>query len=364
MKMLVNILVCITAIILSIILLEIGLRLLLPMESIFIQNDALLGYRHIPNKTGIWLRETESPNKITINSKGLRDTEHSYEKNESIFRILLLGDSYIQGLQVKTDDMLSKKLERLLNYGKKQKFEVINAGVQGYSTGIENLYFQTEGIKYNPDLIILYFFVGNDIIENYYKTASDSKPGWKLERNTLIKVNPDANPKYIWIRDKILTKSYICRAIRMSLKNMKTNSFEKITDQLGLLSGIIKPFETPQDKKEAIEVTKRLLTELSNSVKDANKALVIFLIPDGSIFYPSRFQNNLVQENEEYMSETMAFLDKNGFYYISPVSGYKQAIQDNETVYFDYYGHWSKNGHEISAKITFDFLLNNRLIPI
>ncbi len=40
--------------------------------------------------------------------------------------------------------------------------EVINAGVSGWGTDQQLLWFQAEGVKYRPDLVVLAFFPGND----------------------------------------------------------------------------------------------------------------------------------------------------------------------------------------------------------
>jgi len=45
------------------------------------------------------------------------------------------------------------------------KFQVLNAGVGGYSTLQEYLWLQVYGHALQPDLIILGFYAGNDILE-------------------------------------------------------------------------------------------------------------------------------------------------------------------------------------------------------
>ncbi|MCX7670732.1 MAG: GDSL-type esterase/lipase family protein, partial [Anaerolineae bacterium] len=81
-----------------------------------------------------------------------------------VWRILLLGDSYVEGLRVPLEQTFGKVLEARLNAGASAslRYEVINAGVSGWGTDQQLLWWRAEGIKYRPDLVVLAFFPGND----------------------------------------------------------------------------------------------------------------------------------------------------------------------------------------------------------
>lgn len=90
------------------------------------------------------------------NSMGLRDFEYSVKKPKGIYRIAVIGDSIAYGLGVDIKDTFSKQLERKLNENKhKQKYEVINFSVPGYSTIQEAEVLQSNVLKYNPDFVII-----------------------------------------------------------------------------------------------------------------------------------------------------------------------------------------------------------------
>ena len=118
--------------------------------------DEELGWRNIPN----WTAST-SGRRLTINSKGLRDHEYPYEKPPGKKRVLVLGDSYTWGYGVENDAIFTEVLERLLEKDGKP-WEVLNSGVSGYGTDQEYLWFKREGVKYQPDLVVVAFFVLND----------------------------------------------------------------------------------------------------------------------------------------------------------------------------------------------------------
>lgn len=96
------------------------------------------------------------------NSKGLRDYEYDYHKEESVFRIVVTGDSFTYGTGVPSlEDIFVKRLERALNAspGSAYRFEVINGAEPGYNTPHEYEWLRDEGIRYAPDLfVVVYFF--------------------------------------------------------------------------------------------------------------------------------------------------------------------------------------------------------------
>jgi hypothetical protein len=175
-------------IVLALVMLELGVRVLglyeFPTDD-FIQPHAELGWSHTPVKEGHWT-VGEDRIRVKINSKGLRDKEYAYRKEEGTFRILVLGDSFTEALQVPVDDTFCNVLERELNR-RQRHFEVINGGFAGVGTDYELLFLKREGYKYYPDLVILAFF-GNDIYDNYRsKSILDNEKGpLEFERKGLI----------------------------------------------------------------------------------------------------------------------------------------------------------------------------------
>lgn len=102
---------------------------------------------------------------VDINSHGLRGPETPYEKPAATYRILNLGDSVVMGWGVRFEDTYGQRLESLLNEDAAGKLnvEVINAGVPGWSLENALAYLQAEGLRYDPDLILLDVTIANDI---------------------------------------------------------------------------------------------------------------------------------------------------------------------------------------------------------
>jgi lysophospholipase L1-like esterase len=140
--------------------------------------DPDLGWRNKPLvQTHVRNEKLGLSYEIRINSKGLRDREHTYERTQGTFRILLLGDSMAWGWGVGVEETYADLLERELGV------EVINAGVPGWSTDQELWWFESEGIRYQPDLVLL-VLVMNDLNGNE-KTSmyGYEKPRWVRSSN-------------------------------------------------------------------------------------------------------------------------------------------------------------------------------------
>ena len=90
-----------------------------------------------------------------INSKGLRGPERSWEKAAGVRRILILGDSIAFGYGVTYENTFANRLEDLLNAGEGNSYEVIDSGVPSFNTLQEVTYFREEGIRFEPDVVIL-----------------------------------------------------------------------------------------------------------------------------------------------------------------------------------------------------------------
>ncbi|OGC91539.1 MAG: hypothetical protein A2W25_03595 [candidate division Zixibacteria bacterium RBG_16_53_22] len=112
-----------------------------------------------------WHTSIDGSWQFVTNSKGFRNIkEFTYNKPVNTFRVLSLGDSHTQGHEVRQDFTFSAILERFLNQHKPFA-EVINTGTSGFSNAEELVLLENEGLKYNPDIVVLAFFA-NDFEDN------------------------------------------------------------------------------------------------------------------------------------------------------------------------------------------------------
>jgi lysophospholipase L1-like esterase len=166
---------------------EIALRLFAPqpLNLLYVRRDGVLS--HVPNADALQVG-IETRARVRTNRDGLRDVERPRAKPPGAWRVLVLGDSMVEGLQVDLPRTMPKQLERILaralpgtrpeapraagaradfnaRSGAKRVIDVINAGVSG-STGPDAArYLEREGLSYEPDVVVVTFTARNDVDE-------------------------------------------------------------------------------------------------------------------------------------------------------------------------------------------------------
>lgn len=118
-------------------------------------------YRLRPGFRGVF-RYPEFETLVRINGQGLRAERDYGPPGPGARRILAVGDSFTMGYSVAEERTWVRLLERRLG----PPWEVLNAGVPGYSTWQELAWLEEEGLALGPEIVLLGFFLGNDIADN------------------------------------------------------------------------------------------------------------------------------------------------------------------------------------------------------
>lgn len=135
---------------------EAALRLADPL----LARSGLFGDKHTPAHL-----KPHTPVRGSIgltNSQGFRDRERVLARTGTAPRVLALGDSFTWGAGVSYDEVFVTRLERALQQVAPGA-EIVNLGVPAWGPHEERHLLETYGIRFGPDLVVLNFFVGNDI---------------------------------------------------------------------------------------------------------------------------------------------------------------------------------------------------------
>lgn len=123
--------------------------------------DPDVGYRLLPRLSGVEFKGAL----LHTNSLGLREDEFALPKREGNVRVVLLGDSFVQGFGVDADDRMGVVLRKWLRAGDPDfagRIEVLHVGVGGWNTRNECAFLRRQLSEFAPDLVVQ-LSVSNDL---------------------------------------------------------------------------------------------------------------------------------------------------------------------------------------------------------
>lgn len=137
-----------------------ALRLLNPrmvgsLQGLYVLSQDL-GHKMKPNMD-VQFSTPEYTTRVHSNSLGFRDQDHAPEPAPETSRVLVLGDSMVEALQVPLEQTFHQLLEASLNEWAKgqSRYEVISMGVGGFGLLQEYATWRQYGRQLKPDLVIL-----------------------------------------------------------------------------------------------------------------------------------------------------------------------------------------------------------------
>lgn len=164
------------------VLLDAAVRPLVPVarKSTLFVRDADLGWRFRPSARDLW---DGAP--VVVNAKGLRGPELDYARTPGALRVLYLGDSVTVGYGLASHAesypyLAAPRLQERL----RRPVETVDGAVNGYATWQEVRWFEREGLRYAPDLVVL-GFVLNDVPEQPQATGGSRPPSSKQLRQSV-----------------------------------------------------------------------------------------------------------------------------------------------------------------------------------
>src|SRR6185369_2313530 len=88
----------------------------------------IYGFFHRPGASG-WIETPEYTSYVAFNSHGLREREIEPAKPPGVFRVMVAGDSFVEGAQVPAENTVSRRLESLLQSRlPRPPLDTVNAG--------------------------------------------------------------------------------------------------------------------------------------------------------------------------------------------------------------------------------------------
>jgi lysophospholipase L1-like esterase len=137
----------------------------------------------VPDTESVRAALSEAGTPITsreqINAQGCRGSEWD-DLDSCDYRILVVGDSFTEGILVSEDQTFCLLLERKLREASDRPVLVANAGVIGYSTEQELYTIEELAPQLRPQLVVLCFYA-NDVHSDHHRVLESRRPkgDWK-----------------------------------------------------------------------------------------------------------------------------------------------------------------------------------------
>ncbi len=281
--------------------------------------DPILGFRLKPNLHTFYQAPNQPPISINISSQGFREDKiYPYQKPKNTFRILMLGDSFTEGDEVPADKTFSKLLEQQLNQLPLGPiYEVINAGIRGSGPLQAYLWLKTEGIKFQPDLIILNFYLGNDITDALMFNIQTDSQGLAQKLD---------------LKDTYVDSQGYLRRPQTHFSLCELSAFCRL---------YLRPKQiTSSWNSQAWQVTRLHLLAIKNLAQNHQAQFILTLIPEFSL------ADNPVRQI------LVDFSESNKIKFIDFLPQLSQSSYDS----FDH--HWNLVGHQLADKTLYEYLLS------
>lgn len=269
---------------------ELALRLIGYEAPPFYRLDARFGWTLRPNLS-TWYRD-EGEALIETSSAGLRDIDHLPGKQPGVYRILVLGDSYAEALQVDRANTFWALLgDELASCPAKnaRTIELLNFGVSSYGTANELLRLEGEGFTYEPDLVLLAFCL-NDLQDNHPKLdhlTVKTRPYFVWSDNELI-LQPSqglSGHHTLWQATLPLSRfAQLVERVRKNFQRRATISADAGQEQRGEEAGFPPELfrdELPPLWLESWNVTEHLLGRMQNITLRQRARLLAVTVPAG-----------------------------------------------------------------------------------
>ncbi|MDT9177234.1 MAG: hypothetical protein P5702_12010 [Limnospira sp. PMC 1291.21] len=326
------------------------------------------------------------------NQFGFNDRDYPLQPDPDIFRMLILSDSFnwAGGQQGNYTALLENQFRE--HYGQHQ-VDVINAGYPGTHTAEQLALLKKYGLQYNPHLVVLGFFVGNDFV--------DADPYRKRIIVNDLYIDIDRRQELIIFGYPIIPKSRLLLFIQQKYKIFREAARSQQSQQSHQLpqSQLVATTEAialdePETSPGILSLEKFLdvergrlsfcnIEKLQNGDRDANINYILDSISEMNAIlqarnikfivaiYPDEYQVNDHLLNQlqstfylnldDYditcqQNILISHLESNNIPYIDLTPRFR-VEQQNRHLYLFQEPHWNSHGNQLAKDILFEHLV-------
>lgn len=355
----------------------------------YLTRDPRYGHYHPANYSG-WIKRDEYTVSVRTNAERQRGPSVPFERAPNTYRILVLGDSFVEAVQVEEHERFIARLREMLNAeGGATRYEVIDGGCGGWGAVQELLYLQAEGPRYKPDLVLLAFFVGNDVANNSLELELEGnvnaalKPYFEREPGGgLTLLEPDPPPPTSWesvgffLRERSALYNVVESGVlqKLSLDDLWA-SWRDLDAQVELTIREAEVFQTRLDPRwrAAWSLTDSLLGRIAEESAVQQAKLGLLVVPTRAQVLPDAWRELTGSaEGRDRAYDVFApntLLTGIAARTATPILDLTQPFRDAAkarnapALYYARDQHWTAAGHELAARTLAAWLRKSVLIP-
>ena len=318
---------------------------------------------HKANADGISRADTGEYNvSVRTNSLGMAGKERTVEKQEGVYRIALLGDSFVEGFTTNESDSIAEVLEKQLNESKAGKHEVLNFGCSSFSPSLEYYLLKELVHKFRPDMIVLLFHVTDVSNDWEYEKAKVTDLNGRISG-----INGYTNKGALYA---LLEKSVFLRAVVQKFKLIKKLRRLDVDKEYHLTDSYFAMFKDEYSELDlnAWELTQSYITRIREWADNAGAPFLIVAIPVGpqveelvrnsdvELKFPKDWQNLQSTKMQDILyewskSEGVDYLDL-----LPYATAYKENNMD-EILFYPLDQHFTSSGNRVAARSIYEKII-------
>lgn len=355
-----NILLIVAAVLVTLVLCEVFLRTTHSFGArvSFSTPDPILGFRYVPG-TNYWNAQGDGhPIVGTMNRFGWRDKDWSLQKKSGVYRVAVLGDSFVEAFQAESERTFLSLAEKALLEENEVRTELMNFGRSGFTQTEELIVLEREVVNFQPDVVVVFFFPGNDIADVSPETASNAlRPFYHLSENANLVLDTKFSDSAAY-RMRSRLNSLKHHSALLSLLGERYDAFSRRSESLslrkqmkeGYLSLCTKTPSAPFSRSYQInQILLRAMAEFAS----AAKVPMLLVTLDNPAYQPeveARLQEDDTSFNSTCFETDMRLLVQSvNIFHLGLQSVFRRAYLTDGKSLHGSDGHWNYAGHSIVA---------------
>jgi hypothetical protein len=321
--------------------------------------DPVVGKTYLPGYARtVYVDECNCDVYLRFNREGFRGADLPYEKAPGVRRIALIGDSMVAAVATPEELTLAGRLAPLLDVATAgARWEVMNFGVSGSSTAQELVLYRERVRRYHPDVVVLAFFLRNDVIDNSPRLGTNPRIYFDLDEQGALVALPFSRARAEqsrWLSEH--SRFYVWQKLMLSRIRGRWGRVDR--------SRLVYIADPDDDLAHAWQLTEALLGGFAHEVERDGARFVVAALPPAELVYDDvweelrrrsgperdRFRRDYPEQRISDMcrAASIPFIGMTDAF--RAAAPHASSTADGEVLYFEGIGHFNERGNQIAAQ--------------